>query len=804
MITDTNKTDPSKHSELLPLVIPPSNSNGAIPGSDVTLAMDSTIRRLFADDTVLVVNDDRDAADLMSFQLRQAGYAVLTAFDGREGFEVACSEYPDLIISDIAMPFVDGIEMCRQIRSCEELPNIPILLVSAVHNDSRSVLEAYKAGADDFLAAPYEALNLITKAARLIERKQTEAALQASESELRALFAAMTDVVLVLDSEGRYLKVAPTNPAYLYKPPTELIGKELHEVFPKEQADFFFAHIWQALRENQRHKVVYVLPIDEADVWFDACVSPMTRDSVLWVARDITDQKRAEEELTKSEERYRELVENAQDMIYTHDLNGNFTSINAVVEQITGYTREEALRMNIADTIAPEQLDEARRNIANAIAGRETKPHEFEIIAKDGRHLAVEVSTSAILQAGVAVAIQGVARDITERKTLEQQLRQAQKMEAIGLLAGGIAHDFNNLLTAINGYSDLVLRQLKVEDPLRRNVEEIKKAGNRAASLTRQLLAFSRKQILQPRVLNLNSIVAEMGKMVERLIGEEIELRTVLNPELGSVRADPSQIEQVLLNLAVNARDAMPDGGKLTIETANISLREGSFAQRFIVPAGDYVRLAVTDTGAGMDAETKARIFEPFFTTKESGRGTGLGLSTVYGIVKQSGGYILVYTEPAHGTAFKIYLPRVDEHVEEYIQGVAIQEHYFQGTETILVAEDDNIVRELTRELLEIYGYNVLEASNGGAALLLCEQNEEPIHLLLTDVIMPEMSGHALTTRLAQLHPEMKVLYMSGYTNDVVVNRGVLVEGTAFIQKPFAPDALARRVREVLDGPSIR
>ena len=802
MITDTHKTEPGKNPQRLPFVIPSPDWNGAAPGSEITSAMDSTIRRRFADDKVLVVNDDRDAADLMSFQLRQAGFAVLTAFDGREGFEVACSEYPDLIISDIAMPVVDGIEMCRQIRG-EELRNIPILLVSGVHKDNRSVLEAYKAGADDFLAAPYEALNLITKAARLIERKQTEAALQASESELRTLFAAMTDVVLVLDSEGRYLKVAPTNPAYLYKPPTELIGRELHDVFPKEQADFFFVHIWRALRENKRHNVEYLLRIDETDVWFNACVSRLTRDSVLWVARDITEYKRAEEELRKSEERYRRLVENAHDMIYTHDLNGNFTSINAVAEQITGYTREEALRMNIADTIAAEQLDGARQNIAEAIAGQETGPHEFEIIARDGSRIAVEVNTSVILKDGVAVAIQGVARDVTERKKLEQQLRQAQKMEAVGLLAGGIAHDFNNLLTAINGYSDLVLAQLKVEDPLWRNVEQIKKAGDRAASLTRQLLAFSRKQILQPRVLNLNSIVADMGKMIGRLIGEEIELRTVLNPELGSVRADPSQIEQVLLNLAVNARDAMPDGGKLTIETANISLGEGSFAQRFIVPPGDYVRLVVSDTGAGMDAATKARIFEPFFTTKESGRGTGLGLSTVYGIVKQSEGYILVYTEPAHGTAFKIYLPRVDERVEEYIQGVAIQEHYFQGTETILVAEDDDTVRQLTRELLEIYGYNVLEASNGGSALLLCERYEEPIHLLLTDVIMPEMSGHELTTRLAQLHPEMKVLYMSGHTEDVIVNRGVLIEGTAFIQKPFAPDALARRVREVLDGPSI-
>ena len=380
----------------------------------------------------------------------------------------------------------------------------------------------------------------------------------------------------------------------------------------------------------------------------------------------------------------------------------------------------------------------------------------------------------------------------------EERLRQSQKLEAIGQLAGGIAHDFNNLLTAINGYSDLTLRRLPAEDPLRHNVEEIKKAGDRAASLTRQLLAFSRKQVLQPKVLDLNSAISELERMLGRLIGEDIELRTMLEPELGRVKADPGQLEQVIMNLAVNARDAMPQGGKLTIETENVSLGEEYAGKHIAVIPGRYVMLAVTDTGKGMDEETKARIFEPVFTTKDLGKGTGLGLSTVYGIVKQSGGNIWVYSELGRGTTFKIYLPRVDEGAAEY-KLRAVSQKAFQGTETILLAEDEEMVRKLASQVLGMYGYQVLESANGGAALLMCERHSGPIHLLLTDVVMPEMSGRDVADRLAQLRPEMKVLYMSGYTDNAIVHQGVLNVGAYFIQKPFSPVVLGQKVRQVLD-----
>jgi two-component system cell cycle sensor histidine kinase/response regulator CckA len=390
-------------------------------------------------------------------------------------------------------------------------------------------------------------------------------------------------------------------------------------------------------------------------------------------------------------------------------------------------------------------------------------------------------------------------RSITERERVEAQLRQAQKMEAIGLLAGGIAHDFNNMLTVIVGYSDLMLQKLRADDPLRSEVEQVKEAGVRASLLTRQLLAFSRKQVLQPRVLDLNAILTNMDRMLQRLIGEDISLLTVPAPGLGRVHADPGQIEQVIMNLAVNARDAMPQGGKLTIETANVQLDDGYVRQHAGSKPGPHVMLAVSDTGCGMDAATQARIFEPFFTTKEPGKGTGLGLSTVYGIVKQSGGYIWVYSEPGHGTASKVYLPRV-EAVAEAVEPSREAAQTPRGSETILLVEDDYGVRKLIHSILHAYGYRVVEAHHGKHAIQVCEQHAGPIHLMVTDVVMPEMSGRELEERLKPSHPDMKVLFMSGYTHKGIVHHGELVPGTAFLQKPFTPDALARKVREVLDA----
>jgi signal transduction histidine kinase len=400
-----------------------------------------------------------------------------------------------------------------------------------------------------------------------------------------------------------------------------------------------------------------------------------------------------------------------------------------------------------------------------------------------------------------ASLMQDLQRSLEELERAQDRLVQAQKMEAVGRLAGGVAHDFNNLLTAILGYSELVLMGLDRANPLREDVKEIKSAADRAAALTRQLLAFSRKQVLQPRVLDLNAKVVDIERMLHRLIGEDIDLVTILDPALGSVKADPGQIEQVLLNLAVNARDAMPQGGKLTVETRNVVLDE-DYARRHVdVQPGPYVMLAVTDTGVGMDEEIKSHLFEPFFTTRELGEGTGLGLATVHGIVKQSEGHIWVYSEPGQGTTFKVYLPRTEEAVE-LGQQAQIPIESLRGQETVLLVEDEEVVRDLVRLVLLKRGYTVLEARDGEEALWACEQHEGPVHLLVSDVVIPGvMSGRDLAERLETLYPGMKVLYMSGYTDNAIVRHGVLELGVAFLQKPFTPASLARKVRETLDAP---
>jgi two-component system cell cycle sensor histidine kinase/response regulator CckA len=515
------------------------------------------------------------------------------------------------------------------------------------------------------------------------------------------------------------------------------------------------------------------------------------------VAKTV-ERKRAEEALHKSEANYRSLVEGAPYGIYRADREGQFLAVNPALVQMLGYaSQEELLASNLADDIyrEPEERD---RFIRQYWGQERFDGAEVNWKRKDGSSMIVRLGGRAARdEEGQLAYVEVMAEDVTERRTLERQLQQAQKMEAIGRLAGGIAHDFNNLLMVIQGHSELLRNRLAGEHAA--NVGEIQKAADRAAALTQQLLAFSRKQMVKPKVLDLNEVATGMESMVRRLIGEQIELVVVCRAGLGRARADQGQVEQIILNLAVNARDAMPQGGKLIIETGNVELDEAYVRHHAGARAGSYVMLAVSDTGMGMDKETQAHIFEPFFTTKEMGKGTGMGLSTVYGIVKQSDGYIAVYSEIGKGATFKVYFPRVDASAEA-VKPQAAAAVQVGGTETVLLVEDEEPLRRLVGDFLEGHGYRVLTAASGGDALQKASQYDGTIHILVTDVVMPGMGGRQLVEKLSALRPGLKVLYMSGYTDEAIAHHGVLEPGVLLLQKPFTLAKLAQQLREVLEG----
>jgi PAS domain S-box-containing protein len=526
-------------------------------------------------------------------------------------------------------------------------------------------------------------------------------------------------------------------------------------------------------------------------------------DRELREAESRRKRRKAEAALRESEKRLQAILDNSPAIIFLKDPEGRYLYVNPQFGKLTPLTPEQILGKTDAEIFPPEQAAAFRANDLKVLQAGVAL--EFEEVARHQDELHTSIVSKFPLRntEGKVYALCGIVTDITERKSLEAQLRQSQKMEAIGQLAGGIAHDFNNMLTVINGYGELMLLSLPVEDPHRVSVEQIRQAGERAATLTRHLLAFSRKQVLQSKVLDLNAVVANMDTMLQRVISADIDLLTILSPGLASVKADPGQIEQILMNLVVNARDAMPEGGRLTIETADVVL-DSDYARRHVdVSPGRYVMLAVSDTGCGMDKKTQARIFEPFFTTKEEGKGTGLGLSTVYGIVKQSGGNIWVYSEPGRGTTFRIYLPRIEE-AAEAVEPDKAPEPLPSGSETILLVEDNAGVRNLAKKILQAHGYKVLDAAEGEDAFRLSGQHKGLIHLMATDMVMPEMSGRELADRLKPSRPNMKVLFMSGYTDKAMLHQGELDPGMAFLQKPFTPQTLARKVREVLDAPMKR
>jgi len=515
----------------------------------------------------------------------------------------------------------------------------------------------------------------------------------------------------------------------------------------------------------------------------------LSKDLLPRVLRYIIEGNRAENAVRQWERRFEDLFENTKDVLFTLDLEGRITSMNKAAEEVIGWSHDEVLKKDIKSFVAPEHAGVCNETMRRIVSQDPSQHFEVAMLRKDGRRALLDVSAHLLRSHGKNKFIQGIARDVTERRQLENMVRQSQKLEAIGRLSGGLAHDFNNLLCVISGHTELLTEALEPNEPVLRSVTQIRKAADSAAALTRQLLAFSRRQVFHPQVVDLNAIVVETQKLLARLIDEHIESYTALDPALGRVLVDPVQLEQVIINLALNAKDSMPGGGKLTIETSNLDLEEDYQSKLSQIPAGKYVLLAMTDTGCGMSEETLGHIFEPFYTTKEMGKGTGLGLATVYGIVKQSGGFIWVDSEEGRGTTFKVYLPRVVSALAEAHASGQFAE-IGRGTETILVVEDAEALRALTKEFLTSCGYTTLEAANGDEAIRIARSYSGVIDLLLSDVVMPRMGGKSLAEQIAQIRPHTRVLYMSGYPNDGIVQAGVLANGVTLLEKPFTREIL--------------
>ncbi len=698
---------------------------------------------------ILVAEDSPTQAERLRLLFEEQGYRVQLAANGHEGLERVRSGHPHLIISDVVMPGMDGYAFCHAVKSQEDTRKIPFILFTE-RSGPADIIQGFLQGADNFIPKSSPDDYLLERVRRIFEHLEHRQKGQLS-------------VDILVRVGGRQISVS-TDKQQMF----ELLIATLEET----------GRINDELQDAQRL-------LQQHAQGLEAKVEERTR------------------ELRESREQYRLLFDcNPQPMWVYDDDTLAFLAANDAAVRDYGYSLDEFLAMTVRDIRPPDEVPILEEFAAGPRERRAVKAFHSTRVwkhrKKDGSLIDVEIAGSPIEFRGRQAWLT-LATDVTDKRRLEAQLLQSQKMESVGRLAGGVAHDFNNLLGVITGYGDLLQRDIGPGHPSFGRVEEIRKAAERAAALTRQLLAFSRKQVLQPRVLDLNAIVSDIEQMLRRLIGEDVHLVTVLSKGLGRVEADPGQMEQVIVNLAVNARDAMPAGGKLIIESGNVDLDEAYARRRPDACAGPHVMLAISDTGHGMAAETLSHMFEPFFTTKEQGKGTGLGLAMVYGIVRQSGGHVTVYSELGRGTTFKVYLPRRDEDPEA-MAAAGATEPPPSGTETILLIEDEASLRHMIREILVSVGYQVLECPTPEEGIRAAKDHAGPIHMLLTDVVLPRMSGPQVAEMLRSSRPAVQVLYISGYTDDAISHHGILDAGVHFLQKPFTTDALLRMLREVLDA----
>ncbi|MEO8090331.1 MAG: PAS domain S-box protein [Gemmatimonadales bacterium] len=760
---------------------------------------------------ILILEDVPMDAELVEYELGRARIPFLShRVDSREGFLDALERFgPDLILSDYTLPRFDGMTALSLAK--ERAPSIPFLIVTGSVNEETAV-GCMKAGATDYLLKSNLArigpaiMAALERSRAHSQKAQAEAALTASERRFRSLVQNSSDLVTILAPDGTILYASDSAERIVGYAPGDLVGSSLLSYL-----DGAGVQTVRGLLENGNGRTNGAGPIefclrrgDGSPVWLEAVGTNLLTDAtirgIVLNARDVSERKRADRELRESEERYRDLFDHASDLVCMAAPDGSLQYVNHAWQQGTGYGEAEIGRLQLLDLVPPESRAHYSQVLKRVLQGERLDHVELVFVPKAGAPITVEGNLSCTFKDGQPAVIRGIYRDITERKRVEEQLRRAERMQAAGKLAGGVAHEVNNMMTGVIGFSEFLLRSLDEGDNRRADVEEIIKAGSRAADVTRQLLAFTRQQFLQPQVIEVNAVVSELEKMLRRTLGEDHALQLQLAPDAGQLRADRGQLEQVLINLVLNARDAMASRGRVTIQTAS-AVWDDAYAERHggvDFPLGHYVMLAVSDTGSGMDPGLQARIFEPFFTTKAVGQGTGLGLSTVYGIVKQSGGYVWVYSEPGQGSVFKIYLPVA---LAEEPARISLQrdEPPHGGSETILVIEDEDLVRNLASRGLRDQGYSVIEARNGVKALQYIEEHPGTIDLVISDVVMPEMGGREFGQGLHRLEPTLPVLFMSGYTGEDVVQRGLLEPGAPFQQKPFTPASLATKIRAMLD-----